>query len=661
MGSKGRGSWVWAFAVTVLLAGALSWHACLGPQHASERATPFTHDGPGGPWPDRGIESAADRGERAAPRRSEVGAKAHGSTESGLAPTVGQEGGGQEEATDEPGEHRFLVLSADGYPVEGARVLLTRRSLDASSAEAVSSARGEVQLAGLPGDDLVVEAASHVARRLTLPAWPWTDPYPLTLDPGVVALEGVTVDDQGTPIAGAQLTFLVDDRPLGARSDEDGRFALRVPSSTPFPLRLPAPRVRHPDYFDPSSFEGEDEDTRVVRAPGAGRPMRVVLLRWVRLELALTDGEGAEVCGARLQLLGPPEEESRTGWSFGLPVLRLSCDEGWPILHIPPLLPLWLGVEHPDWVPTEVPLPQLYPGQAGRLSVVLERLPSDPTVRFRIEDPGGSLMASAEVGLYRHETPGPSRASFSRLTPTHEGHYAFRPHDGSWWIEISAPGYAPARLDGAWVAATRGQVLAQEVRRVVLEPGGVELRVRAVGLDGAPYAGLTLNARSVGGDGAGGSAARTDGRGEASFAGLDPDQPLRIDVGVGTATPGSYGTAPWVPDPPAYREVLPGGDPVLFRLVEPGAIEGLIRIRSPEGKFAVLSCMGPITQPWSTPVFNISSALDADGNFYFAGLPPGRYHLWMEGSRRGANFDRPLAVLDLAPGQRLRPGPIAGD
>jgi hypothetical protein len=52
-------------------------------------------------------------------------------------------------------------------------------------------------------------------------------------------------------------------------------------------------------------------------------------------------------------------------------------------------------------------------------------------------------------------------------------------------------------------------------------------------------------------------------------------------------------------------------------------------------------------------IFTQSRSLTGTDTFYFNGLPPGCYHLWMNDQRAGF-LESPMGVVHLAPGEQLR-------
>ena len=147
---------------------------------------------------------------------------------------------------------------------------------------------------------------------------------------------------------------------------------------------------------------------------------------------------------------------------------------------------------------------------------------------------------------------------------------------------------------------------------------------------------------------------RTDEAGFAVFSGLDPTGAYSVNLWLGR--PGAFyrkiGMMD-VPCPAAYRNARPGLGQLVFRLVPPASIGGRICLGGLEGKPAFLSLVEEM-QPDKKPFFTIDTIIGSNGSFFFAGLPPGRYNLWIPGIKGGDGFSTPLAHWSLDEGERRR-------
>lgn len=148
-----------------------------------------------------------------------------------------------------------VVAAGSGEPIAGAEVQLRAADLQT----ATSDSDGKARFRGVVSGWLVVAARAAGYGTATVPLMmPSTAGAKLTaelrLEPGY-SIAGTVVDDSGAPIAGAQVTAesgellsLVDPRYDGARTGDDGAFALTGVAGGK--LRVIA---RHPEYADAST------------------------------------------------------------------------------------------------------------------------------------------------------------------------------------------------------------------------------------------------------------------------------------------------------------------------------------------------------------------------------------------------------------------------
>ena len=225
------------------------------------------------------------------------------------------------------------------------------------------------------------------------------------------------------------------------------------------------------------------------------------------------------------------------------------------------------------------------------------------------------------------------------------------PPAGAWTLAVSAKGYLPWRH-----AFHPASLPPAEGMTIVLEKGGAVITARVEDLAGRPVPGMVLFLRETR-PGGGSRTARSDERGEVRFSGLG--SAASYSIAFGLARPGGFYLSPAkprkeVPDPPAFRDVRPGEGVRVFRLVPPAEVEGTVVMDGgkPQGKGLTLSFMGARERPLP-PVFSVSRRLDEKGAFFFTGLSPGRYHLWMQGVTGGGSIKEPLEVVDLRQGERF--------
>lgn len=535
-----------------------------------------------------------------------------------------------------PAERIFLVQSTEGRALEGALVQIYRAPWGSALAEARTDRDGRCELAALPGDELRVEASEHPLERFTLPAGPWPEPYIVMLTKGSRPLTGTVEDDAGVSVPGARIELVVEGRTVHATSGADGGFLMFLAGEAREGLLL----ASHPDHF----FPGD----QVLPLPSdvESRRLRLVLLRWARVGVQVIDPEGTHIAGARLRLLGPPDDAERDLLPLGLLGTFLTTASPELELQVPPGLPFWLAITHPDFEPREVEIGELEPGGRVEREVRLVRKSVSSRRFYQVLDPEGAPLVDAQV---RHI--GEGFVSLLRLDEL--AVFQVIPRDGDWKLVVTARGHGMREIAQGGGGATR-----EDPERILLEPRPPTIVAIVGDGEGGRLGGVLVSVEST--DSHVSSTVRSDEEGRAAFDVLLDGR--EYVVGVGAGRPGAYllpGGLELVPDPPAHRVSRASFEPLRFELVPPGSIEGALDLADPSGKSVNLSCTGSRAAPRERDLFTLGAPLDPSGRFHFTGLPPGRYRIWIhdpEAAERG--FEHPWAELDLDAGQALRLGSL---
>jgi len=551
---------------------------------------------------------------------------------------------------------RFLVRTEDGLPVPGAEAALFRRPMGDPLQKAISNDSGELVLdSPHPGDEILARAIGFVPTRISLGERPWPDPHPIVLHQGETVFEGKVINDICAPVEGAEVTMRWAGATAQAITSFDGTFCLTAldPPEPPFAAAF---RIAHPSYC----FLGHDVQVTIEEQH---RSARFTLYRWAKLFVEVFDHEGQPLPGAKLSLAGPPAEPGRErlpGLSR-VPV-ALDCGRdrgkeggvenqepplgGYMIEKVPPLVPLWLVAKHPRYESVENELGKFEPAAEGRYSVHLAQPANVSSVAFRVLDSDRNPVSDAEAWLSFEDAD--RGAANSRLLKV-DGNGCFRltPPAETWDLAVTASGFAPFKQ--TFYTADLGT----DTIELILETSDLGILAAVAGMDGKPLPGVLVRVEEEKG-GSINKALRTDDAGEALFTGLVPESACRVFLGFGN--PGSYFgkvKRDEVPSPAIYRGVRPGAGKLIFRLVPPASVSGRVSVEGVAQKVIFLSLMEE-RSPERGPVFTIDATMGSRGEFFFNGLPPGRYHLWIYEVSGGDHFNRPLTVIDLAEGERLR-------
>lgn len=185
----------------------------------------------------------------------------------------------------------------------------------------------------------------------------------------------------------------------------------------------------------------------------------------------------------------------------------------------------------------------------------------------------------------------------------------------------------------------------------MLEASDAEILVKMKDQKGAPLPDISLRINELGNKNFD-VAEWSNDEGLVKFAGLDLSSRYQIYVGHGR--PGNYfGNTDRneVPSPAILHDVRPGARDLVIRLVPPASIGGRVRVAGTAHEQVCLSLVDATTVE---QFFTVGGKLGPEGEFLFTGLPPGRYHLWMETMEWSGKHDRPIAVWDLGAGEKMR-------
>ncbi len=535
--------------------------------------------------------------------------------------------------------HAFLVSSDLGQVVAEAQLRLLRVGHGAPVGQVRTNRDGEAFLDARPGDEVLAEAGGHLPLRVTLGSRPWSEPYVLVLESATRYLRGRVLDESGGPVAGARLRLSRVGWQGEAASDAHGLVHVAIPKLLELPFVAELSLV-HADGF----FQGQGS-TIEVSADDLERELELRLERWARARVRVLDAGGAPIQGATLQLAGPPSAADRVALPAGILGMHQTGVEGEVELRLPPGIEWWALLFHPDFEPGELVLGETSPGERIEREGILARRAQDSTRRFQVVDSVGTPVPSARVSL--HFEDGSTLLRLDSLA-----RFSVSPRPPGWKLVVKAEGFG--FLERA--EEQLGPVSAA-VERLELQAGEPELLVEVAHREGGHASGLLVSARE-GSEGLA-SSTSTDEQGLARFYGLNPDRAHRITLGLGR--PGQFSpdrAAEWVPDPAAFTGVHPRGARLRITLVPASSIAGVLGVRVPAGKFANLSCIANPGTADEELLFTVSTALDPTGGFYFSGLPPGHYRLWMELPTPDGGLSRALATWELGRAEALQAGVV---
>jgi protocatechuate 3,4-dioxygenase beta subunit len=500
-----------------------------------------------------------------------------------------------------------IVVDPEGRPVAGATIEPSPGPKQPASTRwsppSVFSGRdGRFVLTGLiPRGTYEVNVISEGFARTTVTART-AEPgkaipeVRVVLDPGRV-LSGRVVDEEGRPIAGAELALSMElwDR-RRASSDETGRFVFK--GLNPGIFSLLAKGKGHPQVHLPAV-----EIPTERKATDVGD---VVLPDEVAIEGRVTDSRGRPLEGAEVKTHRSPgplhrRELGRRPVFQIFPSATTGPDGTFRLGELKAGDALDLTVQHPDHVPAR--LPGVKAPTAEPLRIELRR---GRSLSGRVVGPEGEPVAGATLS--------PSRGSMSRGNTDPEG--AFRMsgiEPGSIDLGVAAKGYRPKVLEGIVIPEERDP----ENLEIVLDRS-VSVEVRVLSMEGEPMAGEWVHAnpevpqdpREFRMFGMGPPQNRTDGRGI-----------VKIEV----PKPGRYRFSVSNGGPSTVVEVPPEGTSVELRVPPIVEISGRVLDENGEGVSGARVTLESSREGGGFS--SISSSSDADGSFRFPGSQEGAWRL----------------------------------
>src|SRR5262245_44544886 len=182
--------------------------------------------------------------------------------------------------------------------------------------------------------------------------------------------------------------------------------------------------------------------------------------------------------------------------------------------RVPPLIDLWLEVQHPDLGSVEVQLEPFQPGESREHTVVFRGLlPDRGTIPFRVVDLASGLPLEGAHATVTYGKPGES--SMSLYVADREGRFEVTPPLVDWEMQLNAKGFAPLRRQ--FEAAFRSAVPIV----LPLEASDLAIEVELFPAGDFPREGVLVRLREARSGGAE-VIARSDEAGIVRFVGLDP-------------------------------------------------------------------------------------------------------------------------------------------
>jgi protocatechuate 3,4-dioxygenase beta subunit len=535
-----------------------------------------------------------------------------------------------------------VVDAVSREPVAGAFVWTE----DDPAAFARTDARGSyaVPLAD-PGGRTLVQAVSpgHMPALETVQGAPGRQPAgpAFALMPAAV-VEGAVVDEEGRPVAGANLlalpktvgrqTEMLSESSRLARSDAQGRFRLRLASRVPYEITAEhegyAPASARVPSLDPRSAA---KDLRIVLERGRTAFGRVVDTRerpvagaWVSLRRAAGANDGFEIVIGSED--GGPGHEGTTDKEGRFEIGRLPAGR------------FDLEAQAEGFAPLVVPGVAVEGKAGARVDLGTVVLPPGMTVEGTVVDPQGRPLEGAHVAV--QPTDFLSMPAFSlREEPAKtgpDGRFAISGLREGRRIDLQA--WKEGYLQGAAVVV---DVPPPGPVRIVLEPGA-RIAGRVVTEDGKPIAGAGVYAsHGEGGLGRGRGrmgAGRTDEMGRFELGGLEPGRLVLRAVAPGYLAAEARVEAVAGEEAPEVRIVLRRGAVVTGRVLGPdgapvpGADVRVLQTSREDVLFAMA---------------RESARTDAEGRYRLEGVEEGRRSIVASHE----SFQRAVKDLDVQAGE----------
>jgi protocatechuate 3,4-dioxygenase beta subunit len=499
------------------------------------------------------------------------------------------------------------VVDEEGKPVEGAliRTILNsgENNFPMGERSSTSGPDGGFLLGKIPARRLhAVEAELEgfaPARQLA----DSTAPVRLVLRRGALAI-GRVVDEEGLPVAGAQVSLAADgeggapftDKPLEATTDAEGRFRFPKVSAGRFSLRAESPGFAavSNDVFIP---ELEPEaDLGEIRLPPGGA-----------IEGILTDARGKPVEKAWVSLHPSNFEDFAALADHFVRSPSTGPDGRFRIENLPRGLRVDVEVQHSELLPAEVSGVEVPTAQPLRIRLESARSLAGRVVGERGEPVVGASVRCSETTVL----PDGSQQTRSReeVRTDAEGRFVLsRVSPGKADLQASAPGYRSREVSQVQVPEDRET----EPVEIVLE-AGTSLEGRVLDSEGRPVRHARVQASVPGGKRFGfGEMADVEGRYE--IVDLEPG-PCEIEILLF-----ERGGTTRIP-----VEILPGRNRLDLRL--PAGVEVSGRAVDSQGEPVpgVNVSLEPLLQEGTT--LGQQGMSSADGSFVLADVTDGKYRL----------------------------------
>ncbi|MBI5067183.1 MAG: carboxypeptidase regulatory-like domain-containing protein [Deltaproteobacteria bacterium] len=476
---------------------------------------------------------------------------------------------------------------------------------------------------------------TEVAARIPAPvAAPVRAAAPSAVAPGAEgrgAFSGrVLSAADGSPVAGAELTFALGGAASSAHSDGAGAFRFEPPFRGLWTLAAASAAG-----FLPFAPEWGTSPVLLDARPGAEvSGIEVVLQPAVRYRGLVLDPEGRPVAGAEVRLLGAAAGNSALS---PLPERLASEPDGGFTFEAPD--GAWLEARAPGFSPARAELDREARASRRlvlRLGAAGERAAALLAISGTVERDGAGPLAGALVTATGRGAELPAAQAVTGA----DGRFTLSDlPDGGYRVSASAPGLAPARR----VARAGASDLVLR-----LSPGGSlagRVRDRASGAPVAPFLVTVVHASR-----------REPSR---SLAVIDAEGRFAIDGLAPGAAEVLVSSPSHAPSPPQAVTIPDGGPPATVEVLlsPPAGITGLVRDRASRQPIAgaEVEAEGLADRLAIFPVRQRATT-DALGSFTLSGLPEGRVSLF---TRAEGHHARIVGGLALREGQVT--GPVTVD
>lgn len=500
------------------------------------------------------------------------------------------------------------VVDKRGRTVAGVRLMLNyMKGRQGFQVTALSHEDGGFRFPRLPPGgtfDLMAVRTGFAPTKATARTAPAGQPSPparIVMEDGQTAF-GRVVNEGGRPVAGATVSLRSESQsPLGAVSDEEGRFELQHLS----PGRISV-LATHPDYAPAflNRFEIPSGNPRVDLGTLRLPPGEFI-------EGRVTNSRGAPIEGAAVWVHPGEGHNPRMLWESGEPEpLRTAPDGTFRAENLEGGQRFHLKVEHSGYVAASLPGVEAPTQEPLQIELKAAR-----SLSGRVTGPEGEPVADASLSWFQSEGGG-GYSSDSLGTSDAEGRFrvtGFPP--GPLSLAVSAEGFVARRIEGLQIPGDRDP----EELQITLQRA-VALDVRVLSSEGEPVPDVRVFAEPV---------EREMLEEDRSFFFLQMARrgPNRTDVAgrcrLTVPKPGSYWISASKQGPPVRTQVTvrPGSNAVEIRF--PSATEVSGRVVDEKGA-AVPRASLRLQQ---TRELQQGTRSGADGTFVFSETPDGEYRL----------------------------------